>query len=101
MTESARLERVDGHLQLLGPVTPGNVLALRKQGEAVISQSGGGSLQLDLGHVQAASSLLLSLLLCWQRAARRQQCSLTFSQAPARLVSLAALSGLQTTIGIH
>ncbi|MCH8498107.1 MAG: STAS domain-containing protein [Marinobacter sp.] len=100
MTVTARLDQADGCLQLHGQVTPDNVLVLRKQGETMISQAV-GALQVDLGGAHAASSVLLSLLLCWQRAARRQQCQLTFSRAPSRLVSLAALSGLQETIGIH
>jgi len=74
-------------------VTAANVLPLRQQGERLIRELEGPA-ELSLEALQAASSVVLSLLLCWQRAAHARGHSLTFTGASERLRSLAALSRL-------
>lgn len=82
-----------GALALSGVVTPDSVLALRRDGDARIRQ-GEGLLELDLAGVTGASSVLLSLLLCWQRLAAAQQRPLRYCNAPDDLVALAVLGGV-------
>lgn len=94
MTGAAcELTGVDGALALSGAVTPDAAVALRRDGDARIRQ-GSGPLALDLAGVTGASSVLLSLLLCWQRLAAERQRPLRFCNAPNDLVALAALGGV-------
>ncbi|MBN7771210.1 STAS domain-containing protein [Marinobacter daepoensis] len=91
------LAREGSALRVTGVVTAENVVALRQQGEQEIRQAG-GVLEIDLSGLETAHSVVLSLLLCWQRLALRQDCQLSFSGASERLRSLAALSNLQEQI---
>lgn len=94
MSESrASVELLDGGLMVRGPVNPDTVLPLRQAGERLITSTS-GPLRVDLSGVDAAHSVLLSLLLCWQRTANGQQRSVRFTGIGERLHSLAALSGL-------
>ncbi|MFW5824289.1 MAG: STAS domain-containing protein [Marinobacter sp.] len=88
--------RADGNrLALAGGVTADNVAGLRQQGEAwLASLPPASSAVVDLSAVASASSLLLSLLLCWQRAAVRQSLELSFSGAPEDLMALSRLNGV-------
>lgn len=80
-------------LALSGVVTPDNVADLRAAGEQLIAAEG-QDLTVDLSAVECAHSVVLSLLLCWQRLAASRNLTLTFSGVSERLHSLAALSGL-------
>jgi len=84
-------------LAVTGEVDADSVIALRAQGETLIRQAT-GPLTIDLSGLATAHSVVLSMLLCWQRLARELQCPLTFRGASQRLVSLAALSNLQHQI---
>lgn len=84
-------------LCVTGDVDADTVLALRKQGEQEIRQAD-GTLEVDLSGLGTAHSVVLSMLLCWQRLALSRHCLLSFTGASERLRSLAALSNLQDQI---
>ncbi len=88
----------EGRLALSGEVTAASVLALRAEGERLIraaAAAGNTALVIDLAGLATASSIVLSLLLCWQRLARSQGLALTFTGTAERLRSLASLSSLE------
>lgn len=91
--EAPRVEMIDELLVVSGEVNDDSVLALRRHGEELISTVG-SDLVVDLGNLGTASSVVLSMLLCWQRLALARGFSLQFRGVSDRLVSLAALSNL-------
>jgi phospholipid transport system transporter-binding protein len=84
-------------LVVTGDVNADSVIALRKQGEQLISAAT-GPLTVDLSGLATAHSVVLSMLLCWHRLAAGNKHSLTFQGASDRLLSLAALSNLEDQI---
>ncbi|KEF31600.1 NTP binding protein [Marinobacter nitratireducens] len=80
-------------LSVTGEVDVASVVALRKQGETLISRSD-RDLSVDLSGLDTAHSVILSMLLCWQRYAGALGLSLDFKGASDRLAALAALSNL-------
>ena len=90
---SAQVQLKDGILYVAGEVRSDTVVALRQQGEQLIA-SAGRDLQVDLEGLEEAHSVVLSMLLCWQRFAARHNVSLTYQGVSPRLSSLAALSNL-------
>ncbi|WP_166264346.1 STAS domain-containing protein [Marinobacter caseinilyticus] len=84
-------------LALRGRVTADNAVSLRRDGEQKIA-SLGKVIEVDLSQVAEAHSILLSLLLCWQRAAHQQGKTITFTGAGDRLHALSALSGLDENL---
>ncbi|MED5467219.1 MAG: STAS domain-containing protein, partial [Pseudomonadota bacterium] len=74
-------------LRVTGDVDADTVLALRKQGEQEIQQAD-GTLEVDLSGLGTAHSVVLSMLLCWQRLALSRHCHLSFTGASERLRSL-------------
>ncbi|MCL7945202.1 STAS domain-containing protein [Marinobacter sp. ATCH36] len=80
-------------LTVSGAIDPLAVVALRKEGETLILSSK-ADLTVDLTAMTTAHSVVLSLLLCWQRLARGRSQTLYFTGVSERLGSLAALSGL-------
>lgn len=94
-------QEADGGLTVCGQITADNVVALRSEGERWLS-SLGREIEINLAGVENAHSILLSLLLCWQRAANARHQSLTYSGIGERLLSLCALSGLSQHLpGFH
>ena len=83
----------DGVLIVSGEVTADTVVGLRKQGEKLI-RSVSADLVVDLDGLVTAHSVVLSMLLCWQRLAHQAGITLSFRGVSGRLVSLAALSNL-------
>lgn len=83
----------DDRLIVSGDIDPLTVAALRKDGEALILGSK-ADLTVDLTAMTTAHSVVLSLLLCWQRLAQGRSQTLRFTGVGERLGSLAALSGL-------
>lgn len=83
----------DGVLIVSGEVTADTVVGLRKQGEKLI-RSVSADLVVDLDGLVTAHSVVLSMLLCWQRLAHQADITLSFRGVSGRLVSLAALSNL-------
>ncbi|AXS82578.1 lipid asymmetry maintenance protein MlaB [Marinobacter sp. Arc7-DN-1] len=95
MTSGApRVELADGVLIVTGEVSADTVVALRNQGEKLIGTAS-GNLVVDLDGLVTAHSVVLSMLLCWQRLAHQAGISLSFRGVSGRLVSLAALSNLE------
>lgn len=86
----------DGTLAVSGYVTADNVVGLRNQGEQRLGaiNSAHGEVEINLTGVENAHSILLSLLLCWQRAAIARHQTLIYSGISERLLSLSTLSGL-------
>ena len=94
MTASvSQVQLKDGILYVTGEVRSDTVVALRQQGERLIASSG-RDLQVNLEGLEEAHSVVLSMLLCWQRFAARKNISLTYQGVSQRLSSLAALSNL-------
>lgn len=88
-----RVELSEGALVVSGEVTPDTAVGLRKEGEKMI-RSASADLVIDLDSLVTAHSVVLSMLLCWQRLARQKGISLSFRGVSGRLASLAALSNL-------
>lgn len=80
-------------LVVSGSVDPLTVATVRWEGEKLILDSK-TDLVVDLSAMGTAHSVVLSLLLCWQRLAGSRSQTLRFIGVGDRLVSLAALSGL-------
>jgi phospholipid transport system transporter-binding protein len=94
MTSGApQAQLADGVLVVTGEVSADTVVALRKQGEKLIGTAS-GNLVVDLDGLVTAHSVVLSMLLCWQRLAHQAGISLSFRGVSGRLASLAALSNL-------
>ncbi|KPP99769.1 STAS domain-containing protein [Marinobacter sp. HL-58] len=91
--EQATLTLDDNRLTVSGEIDPLTVVALRRQGESLILGSK-ADLVVDLSAMTTAHSVVLSLLLCWQRLAQGRSQALHFTGVGDRLGSLAALSGL-------
>jgi len=89
-----QVQLADGALVVTGEVSADTVVALRKQGEELIGTAS-GNLVVDLDGLVTAHSVVLSMLLCWQRLAHQAGISLSFRGVSGRLASLAALSNLQ------
>lgn len=95
MSPSAPQARLsDGVLVVSGYVDFDSVVALRRQGEALIA-SCSQALEVDLEALENAHSVVLSLLLCWRRLAAGRNIELSFRGVSDRLASLAALSNLE------
>jgi phospholipid transport system transporter-binding protein len=88
-----RVQLSDGALAVSGEVTPDTVVSLRNEGEKLI-RSVSGDLVIDLDGLVTAHSVVLSMLLCWQRLAHQAGITLSFRGVSGRLASLAALSNL-------
>ena len=88
-----RVQLSDEALIVSGEVTPDTVVRLRKEGEKLI-RSVSGDLVIDLDGLVTAHSVVLSMLLCWQRLAHQTGITLSFRGVSSRLASLAALSNL-------
>lgn len=80
-------------LKVAGAVDADSVLALRAQGEAAISGAN-ADLEVDLSGLETAHSVVLSMLMCWQRLAGSKHHRLTYTGMSDRLQELAALSNL-------
>lgn len=85
-------------LLVTGEVDALNAPALRRQGAELIATAPGSGLTVDLAGLATASSVLLSLLLCWQRAGVARDLSLSFTGASADLAELARLNGVAAVL---
>ncbi|MDP4546922.1 lipid asymmetry maintenance protein MlaB [Marinobacter sp. MDS2] len=94
MSSSRPVVKLEGSvLSVTGKVDANTVIELRKQGENLVG-SATGALRVDLAQLDTAHSVVLSMLMCWQRLAQSKQVALSFEGASDRLQSLAALSNL-------
>lgn len=91
--EAPRVEIIDSALTVSGDVDTESVLALRRKGEQLI-KTVNQDLVVDLGSLRTAHSVVLSMLLCWQRLANARGVALSYRGVSDRLASLAALSNL-------
>lgn len=91
--ESPSIQLDAGVMSLSGAVNAHNVAPLRAEGERLIAAANDG-LVVNLAGLSTTHSVILSMLLCWARLAEKQGVALSFTEAPERLVSLAALSNL-------
>ncbi|MFV8570472.1 STAS domain-containing protein [Marinobacter sp. SBS5] len=95
MNNSSPVVSLEGSvLSVAGEVNANTVIELRKQGEKLISGAQ-GPLTVDLAKLATAHSVVLSMLMCWQRLGQTKQVVLSFEGASDRLQSLAALSNLE------
>lgn len=85
-------------LLVTGEVDASNVPALRRQGEDLIAKAPGSALTVGLTGLTTASSVLLSLLLCWQRAGAARGLTLSFTDASEDLSELARLNGVDSLL---
>ncbi|AOY87095.1 NTP-binding protein [Marinobacter salinus] len=94
MTSPASQVQLRDHaLVVTGEVTADTVVGLRKEGEKLIGTVA-ADLVVDLENLAEAHSIVLSLLLCWQRLAGQRGIALSYRGVSDRLASLAALSNL-------
>lgn len=91
MTAVVDITQNDGRWLVSGNLLLDDVEQLLARSVAV---DGSGTLEVDLSGVTDVESVAISLLFEWVRQARANQCTLTFSNLPANLVSLASLYGV-------
>ncbi len=80
-----------GRCRVEGPLTMNCVAAVLEESVRLFDSA---DITVDLGAVTEVDSSAVSLLLEWQRAARRDQRTLHFVNVPANLLSLAKLYGV-------
>ncbi len=80
--------------ELSGDMTFGSVRSLSEQAESLLGP-GSDIRQINLAQVKKVDSAGLALLLEWQAAAKRNNASLTITDAPDDLLSLARLCEAQ------
>lgn len=91
---AAQVQLSDNVLVVSGEVSAHTVAALRVQGEELIGSAAGKDLVVDLERLKTAHSVVLSMLLCWQRLAHKRGVALSYRDVSDRLASLAAMSSL-------
>lgn len=81
-------------LTLTGVLDYETVLDVDKQGQQWLLDSAPCECKLDLGAITYSSSAGIALLLGWLRIARQQRKKLQLLQAPASMIALANVGGL-------
>ena len=93
-----RIQKVDDHtLSLSGVVDVNNAMALKAEGEKLLKAMG-ESFVIDMSDVQQSSSVGVSVILCWVRAAREAQKEIQFRNMPAKMFDVARVSGLDEVL---
>lgn len=96
------IERVGNRLTVRAPMTIANARALLEQGDALAAEVGDAdALLVDLGQVREADSAALAILFAWQRGRLARGGSLRVENAPAGVVSLAAMYGVADLIALN
>lgn len=96
MDSSVVLE--DGKILVLkGVVNADNVMAIRKDGESIISKLS-GDVVIDLLAISSAGAVTLSLLLTWLRTAKNRNISMVVKNMPDKLFDMARVSGLELVL---
>lgn len=80
-------------ISISGPVNFGNVTKVLAEGLAEIEK---GAAEVDLSTLDGADSSAISMMLEWQRAAKRRNRTLAFRNANAKLEGLIRLYGLDS-----
>ena len=95
MNEAKLVTEGNNYWRLCGKIDSDKVIDLRVKGEIMLSKLSAGSVvDLDLSAMEAMDSTPVSLLLCWQRRARRAQAMLRFAAVSESLRELLELYGL-------
>lgn len=74
----------------------GTALKVRQEGERLLRECREKQVTVELSGLETTSSVVLSMLLCWMRSARRQGVDLELVNAPGKLYDMARVSGLDT-----
>jgi len=94
------IEASGGGLSLSGDIQNGegysSILKCRSKLERVIALSSDKSLQIDLAHLDAVSSVVLSLLLGFIREANKGSCELIFVNMSQGLFDMARVGGVES-----
>ena len=80
-----------------GNLTMANVTALFREGLKLASAENalsGNRLEIDFSGIEKVDSSAVSLMLVWMREAQRSKISVSFSNVPDNLLSLAKLYGV-------
>jgi phospholipid transport system transporter-binding protein len=92
------IERQGDRLRVQGPLTMDGIMQAREAGAALLS---GEAVVIDLGAVTDVDSSALSLLLEWQREARRRNVRIAIDNLPENLKSLATLYGVTDLVAAN
>lgn len=99
---SPRVEKdAEGCLKLSGTLLEPDVRAVRKEGERLLGELDSGECTIDVAGLDNASSIVLSLMLCWKREAVRRNIDLRFAGANERLRDLAEMSHVAGYLGLQ
>ncbi len=94
------VRRASGELSLSGRMDHDAAVDAREQGERLLAEDP-GPWRINLRGLESAHSGVLSLLLCFLRAADRHQRSITFVEMPDRLYDMARMSGLDQLLPLE
>jgi phospholipid transport system transporter-binding protein len=95
MATSASISIQGDTLILAGVLNHETVLEVDQQGQQWLLESAPVDCKLDLGAITYSSSAGIALLLGWLRIAQQQQKNLYFLKAPASMIALAKVGGLE------
>ncbi len=82
-----------GVLRLVGKLNFANAAPLFPEGEKLIA-AGAGPLTIDLSALLQSNSVVLALLICWLRAARRADRDATIRALPSDMANIAEVVGI-------
>ena len=91
------IRREGPRMLVSGAVTLANVTTLLDEGRRHLAE---GVQTVDLAEVSEMDSALLALLLAWLRDAKARDQSIAFTNAPASLVTIARLYGVDRLIPV-
>jgi len=97
---AARIEALEGKLQLGGVLDYSSAPALREQGRRLIAAHKAASLSLDCSAVTHSSSVGLALLLAFMRDAKECGKTLTLCHLPYEMQQIAQVSGITALLGL-
>ena len=92
-TTQATIALTENGFRVCGPISFYNVVSIRMQGEQLLSELKSAVVDLSEMIDQDASSL--SLILCWERFARKKQCLLTVTRLSSSLLRMGKMFGLK------
>jgi ABC-type transporter Mla MlaB component len=83
-----------------GPVTFDNLMALRAEGDAVISAAPTG-VRMQLDDLDGGSSAAVALIMAWFRCAAVQDKTIEFVDVPPEVTKIIELSGLTDVLPLR
>jgi len=94
----ARLEKqAEGRWCLRGEVLPADAVSIRQQGESWLAQAP-AVVTVDLAGLTRATSVVLSILLCWMRATEAAGKRLQIEGWPPALEDIARVCGIDAVL---